>query len=398
MAKAFTYKTPIELRTHLVHCIKRNQSLWLTQMFLGEPIAPIDFVLGLPTQAKAAEDLRALETWIKGWDDFKSRDVEVIYRSVNWPVLGGERRVPERVRLSSLTAVLKTSDPSGAIYRQWKKASDRLNTLRLLGLKRLALAEAERGYFVLQYSDEDFERLVALTRWLLSHRPANCYVREITVEGVHTKWLEKHRRVIAFALSSECDDLLIAPVNFLETWGFKEVPATIRVRHAEAFIQGLIPGLMVELPDKAMQQWKPRAVVIVENVQTGLSLNAPEDVPVFMGLGFGVDKLKSIAWLKQVPIVYFGDLDVHGLKILAVLRSYFNQTQSILMDCETLNRWQKLTTEDSTKSPDRFICPKELTAREAELYARLASERLRLEQERIPIAVVNEILSGIFSR
>ena len=398
MAKAFIYKTPTDLRTNLVNRIKRNQSQWLSQLANDEPIDSVDFVLGVPTQIKAAEDLKALESWIKTWNDFKAPGAEVIFRSVNWPALGGERMVPERVRLTSLTAVLKTADTSGAIYRQWARARERLTTLQQLGLNRLAQAEAAAGYFVLQYSNEDFDRLVALTRWLLTHRPANCYVREIPVEGVHTKWLEKHRRVITFAVLSESDDLFISPAQFFQIWGFKEVPTTIRVRHAEAFISGLMPGLMIELPAEAMQQWQPRAVVIVENIQTGLSLSVPEDVLVFMGLGFGIEKLKNIAWLTEVPIIYFGDLDVHGLKILALLRSYFNHTRSILMDIETFARWQSLATEDPTNSLDRFVCPRELSAKEAQLYARLASERLRLEQERIPMSVVNEILEAFLAR
>ena len=87
-----------------------------------------------------------------------------------------------------------------------------------------------------------------------------------------------------------------------------------------------------------------------------------------------------------------------GLKILALLRSYFNHTRSILMDIETFARWQSLATEDPTNSLDRFVCPRELSAKEAQLYARLASERLRLEQERIPMSVVNEILEAFLAR
>ena len=137
MAKAFVYKTPTDLRTNLVNRIKRNQSQWLSQLANDEPIDSVDFVLGVPTQIKAAEDLKALESWIKTWNDFKAPGAEVISRSVNWPALGGERMVPERVRLTSLTAVLKTADTSCAIYRQWARARERLTTLQQLGLNRL---------------------------------------------------------------------------------------------------------------------------------------------------------------------------------------------------------------------------------------------------------------------
>lgn len=73
-----------------------------------------------------------------------------------------------------------------------------------------------------------------------------------------------------------------------------------------------INDLAVGLPIKALCELRPRAVCMVENLQTGLSLSLPDDVLIIMGCGFDVTRLGAVPWFSKVPFAYMGDLDVHG--------------------------------------------------------------------------------------
>lgn len=106
--------------------------------------------------------------------------------------------------------------------------------------------------------------------------------------------------------------------------------------------------------------------------------------------------MSKIRWLQRVPLYYFGDLDVHGLLILSNLRQLFPQTQSFLMSESTLIKWKHLSVKDPTER--LTISPSQLTESEMHLFKILQKDHLRLEQERIPLSEINEVLQGIFQR
>lgn len=98
------------------------------------------------------------------------------------------------------------------------------------------------------------------------------------------------------------------------------------------------------------------------------------------GQGFQVNALRSVAWLHACAIWYWGDLDVQGLQILAQVRGLFPQTCSLMMDRATLDAFQTFAVPGT---PTLHVAPPQLTLEECELYAYLATNQLRLEQERI---------------
>ncbi len=283
-------------------------------------------------------------------------------------------------------------DPTQETLQLWQRAQVRVAWMKSLDLTNAARSMAGLGMSLLDDDDDEFERVIGVGRWLLAHYPANCFVREIPVEGVDTKWLERHRRVVTVIVTSESKHFFTAP-NLFEAWGFKKVPSTVRVRHAHCFISEIPAEDLVQLPASILVKRKPKAVVIVENLQTGLSIDVPEDIPIFMGLGFGLEALKDVHWLKNVPIFYFGDLDVHGLAILSALREQFKQAKSFLMDSETFEKWERFAIEDPTKNIPLLL--PNLGDNERDLFERLVTNRLRLEQERIPLRVINQAIQSL---
>lgn len=106
----------------------------------------------------------------------------------------------------------------------------------------------------------------------------------------------------------------------------------------------------------------------------------PSEGLLLWGKGFEVSRLGAIPWLRDAEL----HLDTHGFAILHRLRVGFPQTQSFLMDRETLlehrDRWGREPAPTAARL-DR------LTAGEAALYSDLVSDALgesvRLEQERV---------------
>ena len=107
---------------------------------------------------------------------------------------------------------------------------------------------------------------------------------------------------------------------------------------------------------------------------------------------YDLSSLKHIEWLKPTEIHYWSDMDVQGFEMLSQVRSYFPQTQSLLMDEMTF----KAFVNDAGKGiKTTNSIPSYLTLLEKAMYQFLSSENLRLEQEKISQQWVNQIISSI---
>lgn len=213
----------------------------------------------------------------------------------------------------------------------------------------------------------------------------------IPVLGISTKFFERHLSLLCKLLSIELERPIRKETLYSE-WNIFLPQFLVRVKHAQNFLPGVPPGLALGLPLECLTQ-KPNALILIENLQSGLALKEqPKEIPIMMGLGLGVIRLEKVPWIKGVPIIYFGDLDAHGLYILSLFRQIAPQTKSVLMDLETFLHYEKFAVPDPTNAP-AATAPVGLTVLEAELYDFLVKHKLRLEQERIPIGVVEHALA-----
>jgi hypothetical protein len=144
-----------------------------------------------------------------------------------------------------------------------------------------------------------------------------------------------------------------------------------------------------------MRAYRPDVsrVFITENEVNGLCFPDARESLVIFGLGYGVDILKTIDWLREKEIFYWGDIDTHGFVMLDQVRSFLPQTESMLMSKEIL-----LQTRDMWSAEDKpFIgCLSRLTPDEHRLFCSLQDntfgENVRVEQERISYKQVqNEV-------
>jgi hypothetical protein len=248
---------------------------------------------------------------------------------------------------------------------------------------------------------EEYSKLIAVLKWMLTHPDSGLYLRQVDIEGVDTKYIEQRKSVLSALLDvlrrKEENDS--APVVFEQKYGFQSKPSTVRFRLLDRnhYLDGLSDistpvdqlALMAKGRDPKLQK-----VFITENEVNGLSFPDTPGSMVIFGLGYGIDTLKAVPWLRDKDIIYWGDIDTHGYAMLSELRSFLPQTRSILMDEETLLLNKSLWS--SEKQPFtgelRHLNEEENIVFE-NLKANTYGKNVRFEQERIPLHKVMGIVN-----
>jgi hypothetical protein len=139
-----------------------------------------------------------------------------------------------------------------------------------------------------------------------------------------------------------------------------------------------------------------RRVFFTENEVNGLVFPQIESGLVVFGLGYALELLASVPWLREREIHYWGDIDTHGFAMLDRLRSDFPTASSLLMDAETLAGHRQHWSIDESPYVGELT---RLTKSEMAVYDDLRFDRLgqrvRLEQERISFACLERALRGL---
>jgi len=222
---------------------------------------------------------------------------------------------------------------------------------------------------------EDFERIFDVLAWLAEHPDSGLYPRQLPVEGIDSKWLERHAdivRTLHVATGGASGLGLLAPAKLY------------RARFLDPRLAPAgIGDLMATQDTLGKLDPAARTVLIVENLQTLLSVPELPGVVALHGGGYDLRWCVPVPWVARAAILYWGDLDLDGLAILASLRSVRPDAQSVMMDPATLQRFAQLAVPHA-KGLTRAV-PAELIPAETESCELLhAQGGLRLEQERIP--------------
>ncbi|MEI6414075.1 MAG: Wadjet anti-phage system protein JetD domain-containing protein, partial [Pseudomonadota bacterium] len=258
---------------------------------------------------------------------------------------------------------------------------------------------AQRPLRVLDLSD-DWAGLLGVLGWMADHPRPHLYLRQIDVPGVHSKFIERHRALLAELLD------IILPVEAIDArqargthgferrYGFFSKPLLIRFRLLDEPLHGMT-DLTLPSNEFAQLDLPIDRVFITENEINFLAFPRVPGSLVIFGAGYGFEALAEAAWLPAKTILYWGDIDTHGFAILDQLRSHCPGAQSLLMDRETLMAHRSLWGREDT--PIRRDLPR-LQPDEAHLYDDLRYDRLgpalRLEQERIGFSWVQAVIDA----
>lgn len=237
----------------------------------------------------------------------------------------------------------------------------------------------------------DWQRLLDVVQWLQQHPRPGIYTRQIDVAGVHSKFVEAHRAVLAELLdlalpADTINQEASGASQFEERYGLQRKPLRIRLRLLDP---GLLPtpwGQDVTLDARKFARL-PLAGVRVFMTENEINFLAfpphPQSLVIF-GAGYGFEVLRQTQWLAHSPMHYWGDIDTHGFAILDQLRHQWPHAQSFLMDKATVLAHAPLWGKES--QPTQRDLP-HLTPDEAALYDELRDNRLqdnlRLEQEQV---------------
>ena len=248
-------------------------------------------------------------------------------------------------------------------------------------------------------------QLLRVCDYFCQHPQPDCYLRELEIAGVDSKFIEQHKRILRELLDlllpaeTICYEVTsLSGSGFEKRFGLRYDEPLIRLRILDPALVSPWGANDLSLPLSQFRDLTPNCtrVFITENKINGLSFPPVANSWVIFGLGYGIQALKEIGWLRTMPIDYWGDIDTHGFAILSQLRSYFPQTRALLMDRATLLDGQDLWVKEETGKRCLAELP-HLDQKEQALYQELRGNQIgdnvRLEQERIAFSRLEEWLA-----
>ena len=380
------------------------QKLWdrgeiLAGLVSGEPLFPRRLALKPPTSAEMSEHFDAVRTWIAELREASFCRVEM--REFKHRLFGANA-VPDE-------AWIDTFDAAVALIGKRREATRFAALLETTRSSQPRLLDwlAKRPLRALALYDE-WHRLLEIVAWLERHPRPGVYLRHVDIPGVHSKFIEAHRGVLAELLDAVLPpDAIDADASgvsqFARRYGFRDKPARIRFRILDGE-QRFLPGgtgqdITLDAASFALlepQVTQVTRVFITENETNFLAFPEVPDSLLIFGAGYGFDMLAQAAWLSRRRIYYWGDIDTHGFAILDQLRRSFAHVASFLMDRPTLMAHQALWGSEPDQVVHDLPC---LTVAERALFDELRDNRirknLRLEQEMIGFGLVRTALANL---
>ena len=402
-------KTPADVRALATKRFQRERLNALREA-LGCAVTttwPWVVPLGRPTERDVLTDAQSVLAWRDAWVDAKaSGDFEVETDVIAWRAIGTQT-VPVRVLFVNTKAIAKVA----GLLPLWTQVVTRAKRFVALwpGIEEAMVRE---WAMLADWSDDAVLALERVLTWFVDHPKSGLYLRQLPIEGVDTKWFTEPRKKVvqrllvaireakeSVPLMAESSEALDPDTTFETVCGLKPLPKLIRGRLLDEVDQKVFYGLSdlsLPLDEWAQLPLYPEIVFISENLQTGLAFEAHPKSVVFFGLGAGVTQLAAIPWVRTARIIYWGDVDTYGLEILAHLRSVLPQTESVMMNRQTLEAFRGLAVAENRQASGAHV--EHLRENEREVFDALKVgdlARLRLEQERIPWPVARETLLAV---
>ena len=397
-----------------------NRGELLRELLEPSGVYPRRRSLKKPTATELRDDYPAVRSWsaelFGAADCFAVETVEMGRNTI------GSNPVPA-------AAVFSRVEDEIAFVAKTKGAAQAVALVRLLASLDPALRQwaVKRPLELLRLGDTALTAgRVAL--WLEQHPAPGIFVRQLSLPGVHTKFVEQHRRVIDEMVSvmrdqavgdsasqasdvdpahsgtlhsaSAADVVRVAAgdvalgagsawtpaARFAQRHGFMHPPELVRFRllDPDTALLGAARDITVTADAFSTMALPVHTVVVTENLVNFLALPERAGTVALFGKGYGFSALREAAWLQKCSVVYWGDLDTHGFHILDGLRSKHPHVISVLMDKATLLAHRDVWGSEPTPARAELT---RLTEDESSLYRALRDgvygPAVRLEQELI---------------
>lgn len=379
-----------------------------------KPTSKHSFSLPLhpPTEQQVLKDQQAARLWVQSWRNldckgystcsarkdskaykFYKEEMQIHWVKREWASVG-HQEVPERLLLLNPEIISAFAQRE----QEWHRVLQRVNELACLCLKQwfphclkrdmaaLSLTLHKQISNLCSLDDANWTTFIAVIDWLVNNQNQKCYVRQLPIRGIDSKWFEAHQKMI---------EPVYCALTGKAKPDFMQQPHLIRVRFLDITLapEGFSD---VSVPAQELNSYaqRPAAVLVCENLVSFLALPPILGTIAIFGSGYGVSILSEVSWLNSVALWYWGDLDSNGFAILNRLRHHFSHAKSLMMDSATLDIHRDLCVYEP--SPNRSELT-HLSADEKKTLAKLLSgdKALRLEQERIEWQYALEQLRAI---
>lgn len=365
-------------------------------LIIQDALFPLRMSLKSPKNIDVNENFAEISKWIKLLKDNSKQTIGFGYELIEKEMYhrqSGRNRIPTH-------AIIPTVQDALRLLKKVREADKFMELTQVIKTEWPILNEwiSKYPHKVLAVGD-DWSGVLAVLWWFSKHPRCGLYLRQLDISGIDTKFIENRKGVLTELLN------IILPKDAIDQdaksfelhYGLRVKPVQIRLRllDHEQFIQGISDMV---IPVEQLAVFKPTAsrVFITENEINGLCFPAVKDGLVIFGLGYGVDVLKTVPWLAEKEIYYWGDIDTHGFAMLDQVRSFLPQAKSILMDESLLLKHRALWSME--KSPF-FGQLTRLTTDEHRLLCLLQGNTwgngVRLEQERVPFQQVQKAMEKL---
>lgn len=354
---------------------------------------PLIVSLKPPTNKQILNDWQAVKSWVNDLTKKEQNTFKIIQKEQKTPL--GKQNLPREV-------VFLTLNDLALFLKQTKQLANYQNTCQQILSKYPTLEP-----WCLKFTEkvishqQDWQNLLKIIAWFINNPQSGQYLREISIQNIDTKFIEKHKPILnellSILLPEFAEDKNYA-ANFEQKFGLKKELVSLRIRFlGEQSLLGLqdIQAPLCELQTVNLQALGIQKVFVTENKINFLAFPEVKNSLIIFGKGYGFKDWKNWQSLKELPLFYWGDLDVDGFTILNQFKKEFPQTQSILMDEKTLLQHQQFWIEDKPK-PHKNL--NYLNQEQQQLYQKIINnnwqKNIRLEQERVQFECLIKVLSS----
>jgi len=374
-------KSPAELQTALRRQWE-NRALREARLLGAENAWPLVVSIGRPSAKRLRTDLDGVKRHVEAWRRVKIG--EVIREAVPYRAIDSAVEIPTGWKLRKPSEWIDACN-DGSIRREFET----LATL-VEGTDSVFHSPLVRRRSLWRGTAPD--EVVRAARVALALEPgcaAGRPLRTLSIEGIDTKFFERHERLVTALLDVRFDG---------------EVSEMGLATFLGALAEGEHWLLVVDLDGSLLPFRKQRVrsselrdamlpgerLLIVENESCQHHLpNVPNTVAV-LGSGFDLDWVAAIRPANK-RIAYWGDIDTWGLHLLAKARFAITDLEALMMNEEVFKRFAEFAVSEPVIAGTEL--PPALSPSEQGLYQRLFHEpRGRLEQEFLPEAFVRETI------
>ena len=392
--------TPDEIKNKVLR-------IWDSGHFLrawcaGEKIFPIELPSATAKGSYLSDNYSEVSRWITDLI-YSSKEKRGFGYSIDFRIVThrqlGRQKIPDRIFIESEDDFIKLCGKENeftTFQTLFKYTENILPSLRNYVINN--------PLTVLKYKHV-WNKLLNVCLYFYHNAEPRIYIRQLVIPGISTKFIESYKKIISELMTFIAPEKYKSPLQGSQYHSFEkqffllydEPLIRFRILDSKHYISYL-SDLALPLSQFNSLALPVKKIFITENKINGLSFpECPESIVIF-GLGYGINILKEIPWLKNEDIYYWGDIDTHGFSILSMARKILPQCISFLMDEKILLAHRDSWSQESEDK--RFTGNlSELNEKENNLFDKLKCNTLglniRLEQELIKYNFLLEFLKGV---